>query len=356
MEKEDMKLIEQSVEFLRSISITNNDDDCNILSEAREKVSGVHRDLPDKISSNTDLAYFIIQDSKSAVINELNDVCNKLSDLSIKAGIQDYVASIQDDDDYTSYDDAADVDVDDDDDDDVYDDDGEISVYLKKKAYHAIKTVRAALSCTSDVAVSSSEDLSLMICKSRSQVENHLNVICNNVSNLTYKRDLSHHLIGFKQACLNLPNLPSQILDSSLDYTEWKRMSSRSEQKSKSCSGEAESGSGGCKSPIDIPENHEANDELGDIDYYYHYPNKCMEEEDERYYPRVIRIGNWDPKYEGQGISLLDPSALRDYSEDELDLTNMSEGSPNIHLLDELLTSMSEGSPKFHREDSKMPP
>nr|GEX31664.1 hypothetical protein [Tanacetum cinerariifolium] len=183
------------------------------------------------------------------------------------------------------------------------------------KAYHAIKTVHDALSRTSDVAVSSSEDLSLMICKSR-----------------------------------------SQILDSSLDYIEWKRMSSRSEittteQKSKSCSGEAESGSGGCKSPIDIPENHEANDELGDIDYYNHYPNKCMEEEDERYYPRVIRIGNWNPKYEGQGISLLDPSALRDYSEDELDLANMSEGSPNIHLLDELLASMRKGRPKFHPED-----
>lgn len=39
------------------------------------------------------------------------------------------------------------------------------------------------------------------------------------------------------------------------------------ENKSKSCSGEAESGSGGCKSPIDIPENHEAEDELYEVDY-----------------------------------------------------------------------------------------
>nr|GEX31665.1 hypothetical protein [Tanacetum cinerariifolium] len=330
MEKEDMKLIEQSIEFLKSISITNNDEDCNILSEAREKVNGVYRDLPDKISSNTDLAYFIIQDSKSAVMKELNVVCDKLSDLSIKAGIQDYVASLQDDDDYTSDDDAADVDVDDDDDDDdVYDDDGEISVYLKKRYILAleIKHYDQTLEFMSELATTAGKERVV-----------------------EYDHD---HLLLIKayHAIKTVHDALSRTSDVAPNNNIFFSEITTTEQKSKSCSGEAESGSGGCKSPIDIPENHEANDELGDIDYHYHYPNKCMEEQDERCYPRVIRIGNWDPKYEGQGISLLDPSALRDYSVDELDLANLSEGSPNIHLLDELLASMSKGRPKFHPED-----
>ncbi|PWA57499.1 14-3-3-like protein GF14 nu [Artemisia annua] len=171
MEKleEEVNVFKEMVEFMERISVKNDDDpvtmeDSNILSVACENVNGVHRHFCDNITSASAIdVSLIIKYCKSKVMKELNEVCDKLSNLSIKVDVQ---------------------------------------------------KVRADLDCTSDAHVSSSvwrEDLTLMINNSRSQVENQLNVICNNVSNLTIKGDCSQHLVGFKEACLRLPMLPSRV-------------------------------------------------------------------------------------------------------------------------------------------------
>ncbi|PWA42192.1 hypothetical protein CTI12_AA410740 [Artemisia annua] len=174
--EEHMKLLKESVEFLGKISVTTKDDDPdrNILTDVCKKVDDVHCELRHQISSSdTDASYLIFQDSKSKFIKELVATAE--------------MARVS-----------------------KYDPDQ----LLLLRAYHMIDRVRDDLDCTSDAHMSSSvwrKDLTLMINNSRSQVENQLNAICNNVSNLTIKGDCSQHLVRFKEACLRLPMLPSRV-------------------------------------------------------------------------------------------------------------------------------------------------
>ncbi|GJZ12759.1 14-3-3-like protein A [Tanacetum coccineum] len=232
MEKlsEEVKLFQDMVEFMDRIYISNDQvtiDDRKALSVARDNVNSVHREMSAVILSSSlaiDVS-LIVRDYRSKVGKELNDICNKVSNLTIKVNVKDYVDSIQHDYDFCI-----------DDDDDV----GEINPYLEKKkklmleskdyrqtllfldklkviagqeqvsskdlgilfhAYNMIMGVHRGLYKIIDSVESSSVwdiDVSLTINESRTKVQNELNYICNNMTNHTIKEAISHHLVGYK--------------------------------------------------------------------------------------------------------------------------------------------------------------
>nr|GEX70143.1 14-3-3-like protein [Tanacetum cinerariifolium] len=99
----EVKLFEEMVEFMEKISVRNVEeltiDDRKDLSVACDKVNGVHREMSAVIlsssSSPTIDISLIVRDYRSKVEKELNDICNKVSNLSIKHDIKDYVKSFQ---------------------------------------------------------------------------------------------------------------------------------------------------------------------------------------------------------------------------------------------------------------------
>nr|GEZ10855.1 14-3-3-like protein A [Tanacetum cinerariifolium] len=91
------------VEFMEKISVRNVEeltiDDRNDLSVACDKVNGAHQEMSAVILSTSsspaiDIS-LIVKDYRSKVEKELNDICNKVSNLSIKLDIKDYVESFQ---------------------------------------------------------------------------------------------------------------------------------------------------------------------------------------------------------------------------------------------------------------------
>ncbi|PWA44557.1 14-3-3-like protein C [Artemisia annua] len=97
MEKlsEEVKLFEDMVKFMEKISVSNErltSDDREVLSAARNNVNGVQRELRTVISSSSAIdVSLIVKDYRSKVEKELNDICNKVSNLNIKADIKDYI-------------------------------------------------------------------------------------------------------------------------------------------------------------------------------------------------------------------------------------------------------------------------
>ncbi|GJU84426.1 14-3-3-like protein, partial [Tanacetum coccineum] len=273
MEKlsEEVKLFEDMVEFMERVYISNKQvtiDDRKALSVARDNVNDVHREMSAVILSSSlaiDVS-LIVKDYTLKVGKELNDICNKVSNLTIKVNVKDYVDSIQ----LRSHAEISVIDVclsvkesvrsrrlaltrphdydfciDDDDDDDF----GEINPYLEKKkklilesddyeqtllfldklkeiagqeqvsskdlgilfhTYNMITEVYCGLYKIIDSAESSSVwdiDMSLTINESRTKVQNELNYICNNMTNHTIKEAISHHLVGYKAG-----NRPTKLL------------------------------------------------------------------------------------------------------------------------------------------------
>lgn len=100
MEKvsEEVKLLEEMVEFMEKISIRNfeklTNDDRKALSVARNNVNAVHRELCAVISSSSVIdVSLIVKDYRSKVEKELNDIYSKVSNIAIKVDVKDYVDS-----------------------------------------------------------------------------------------------------------------------------------------------------------------------------------------------------------------------------------------------------------------------
>ena len=101
MEKvsEEVKLLEEMVEFMEKISVRNFEkltiDDRKALSVARNNVNGIHREMSAVILSSSlagDVS-LIVKDYCSKVEKELNDICSKVSNITIKLDVKDYVDS-----------------------------------------------------------------------------------------------------------------------------------------------------------------------------------------------------------------------------------------------------------------------
>ncbi|GKC63073.1 14-3-3-like protein A, partial [Tanacetum coccineum] len=225
MEKvsEDVKLFEEMVEFMEKISVRNVEkltiDDRKALSVARDNVNGVHREMSAVILSSSlavDVS-LIVKDYISKVEKELNDICNKVSNLTIKVDIKGYVDSFQPDDAVIKDDAAAAA--------------APYIAYLEKRkklileyedykqtlefinklkvtarkeqvsekdlsillhGYSMIMRVYRPLSKTIMSGHSSSVwdiDVSLTINESRTKVENELNYMCNNMTDHAIKED-----------------------------------------------------------------------------------------------------------------------------------------------------------------------
>ena len=101
MEKlsEEVKLFEDMVKFMEKISLSNEkvtNEDRRALSMARDNVNAVHRELCAIISSSYAIdVSLIVKDYRSKIEKELNDICNKVSNIAIKVDVKDYVDSFQ---------------------------------------------------------------------------------------------------------------------------------------------------------------------------------------------------------------------------------------------------------------------
>ncbi|PWA50852.1 14-3-3-like protein A [Artemisia annua] len=229
MEKlsEEVKLFEDMVKFMEKISVSNEKvtmDDREVLSVARNNVNGVQCELCTVISSSSTAidVSLIVSDYRSKVEKELINICNKVSNITIKVDVKDYVDSFQHDEIDTYFKKRKKLTLESEDYEQTLEFMDKLMVIARKeqvsekdlsiliRAYNMIMTVYRALSDTLDSDQSSSVwdiDVSLTINESRSKVEKELSYICNNMTNHTIKEAVSRHLDSFKAG-----HLPKKLL------------------------------------------------------------------------------------------------------------------------------------------------
>nr|GEW25429.1 14-3-3-like protein A [Tanacetum cinerariifolium] len=328
-------------------------DDRKALSVARDNVNSVHREMSTAILSSslaTDVS-LIVKDYRLKVGKELNDICNKVSNLTIKVNVKDYVDSIQHDYDFC---------IDDDDDDDF----GEINPYLEKKkklilesedyeqtllfldklkeiagleqvsskdlgilfhTYYMITEVYCGLYKIIDSVESSSVwdiDMSLTINESRTKVQNELNYICNNMTNHTIKEAISHHLVGYKAG-----NRPTKLLPRIL--AERRRVSRQSEMETTNKKSKLGSGDGEFWSDADPGVgHHDHSKRIKKREDVYQQIKAIFRDCDQHFGNEIGNIQaddileddfllNWDPECLEKGVDVQHDFTVDDSSEGE---------------------------------------
>ncbi|GJU86864.1 14-3-3-like protein A [Tanacetum coccineum] len=319
---EEVKLFEEMVEFMEKISVRNVEeltiDDRKTLSVAHDKVNDAHREMSAVILSSSPAidVSLIVKDYRSKIEKELNDICNKVSNLNIKLDINDYVDSFQHDAAaaaaYITYLEKRNkLTLESEDYQQTLEFMQELMVIARKDqvsekdlntlfhAYYMIMRVYRNLSYTIDSDLSSSIwdlDPSLIIDESRPKVVNELNFICNNMTNHTIKEAISQHLVKFADLTLSKTFILELIM-------ERKRVSSQSmettNKKSKLGSGDGEFWSD------------------ADPGFDYHDHSKRIKKKEDIFSQINAIFGDSEPGPLGKGIEIQHASTADDISEDD---------------------------------------